>query len=335
MKKKLLIVTTDETCLTWKSLPKKITAIREALNKTKNGDWFVEIVYKDLTPVLNSEKRIDRTWFNNFSFPYFREGYHHVALHFANKRWNELGIQSSLRGLNYRDTNFVGEMYFRGDENTIRTKRLNQFIQTLLHEMSHELAYATGVTDTTHSYHDKYHDISGIFPLYNIENWQPKYQAGMKEISRLQAILDSLLSKKRYRKPLMFHFDTPSQAYGIKNANWYPLTGHHIGVDFPTPVGSAIFAPDDCIVTRVGYLEKSLGNWCEVKIDDWYMVCSHLQSLPPLGERKSGWVIGFTGNTGFSTGPHVHIEGWYNEMDRSKLSQSTWNKLTFDITKKI
>lgn len=334
MKKKLLIVTTNSALLKWKSLKKKLSNITKALNRCQNGEFEVSVIYQDAKPIVNANGYIDHTWFHSFSYPHFREGYHHVALHFSQERWQQFGIKGLLRGANLIDIDFVGDMYFRANENTLRNGK-NQFEQVLLHEMSHELARSTGVLDKTHEFHAKSADISAIFDSYDLNKWQPSYQAGMKEITRLQAILETLLGQKRYINPLPFHFFTPSQNYGVKNEKWYPLTSHHIGTDFATLIGTPVLAPADCTVTRVGTLDKSLGNWAEVKVDNWYMILCHLDSVPFLGTRKAGKVIGFTGNTGFTTGTHLHMEGWYNEMDRSKLNTETWNKLTFDVTKKI
>ena len=130
------------------------------------------------------------------------------------------------------------------------------------------------------------------------------------------------------------YWNNPSQAYGVLDWETYPQTGRHIGVDFPCPVGTPITALADCTLNQVGSSD-ALGHWCEVKIDDWYMVCLHLKGQPLQLDYKQGDTIGYTGGSGKIQGVHSHIEGWVNPMDRSMLTKANWMNLTFDITKKI
>jgi hypothetical protein len=199
MQFKLLILTTDPTVLKWKSLTNKLVAIRTALNKTKNATWTVDVRYQDLKPVLNSKNRIDQTWYNSISYPIFREGYQEVFIHFSAKQWKTFGLDKGIRGANQVDEDFVGESYGWSDEDTKRGKsKLSQFVQVVLHEVGgHSLARACGVKDITHEVHKdtvNLANVPGFFERYDLTNWQPKYQEGMKKVGMLQTILD--LTKK-------------------------------------------------------------------------------------------------------------------------------------------
>lgn len=201
MKYKLLIISSDPTILKWKSLESKKKFILDGLNQTKNGAWEVEIRYQAVSPtVING--RIEQKWYNDFSYPLFREGYQFIYLHFSMKQWDDLKLDSSLRGANQIDTDFVGESYGRGDESTLRGRtRQNQFVQNVLHEMSHEIARTTKVPDLTHPYHDKNKDISGIFKTYDMANWQPVYQTGMKKVGLLTKIIELTKQLINLNKP--------------------------------------------------------------------------------------------------------------------------------------
>lgn len=330
---KFLIVVTDKSVLNWGSLAAKVSLIKKALNQIKNGTWEVEVQYRDVIPKVDSNFRINHQWYNDFSYPLFRQGYHFVYLHFTETAWTKYKLDQRLLGANQIDTDFVGESYGWSDENTMRKKtRRNQFIQNILHEMSHELARTTRVPDKTHEFHDVNPDITPLFASYDIERWQPTYQAGMKEISRLQAILDSLLKRPQ---PLVhfvpFHKTLISQGYGVRNEAFYPKVKHHIGVDYATPIGTPILAPCDGTVTHSGY-SSQLGNWCGFTTPVGIFYFMHLQAKPVLGIRKQNWVIGFSGNTGLSTGPHLHVELWTERRDVTLLTEYNFRQYTKDVT---
>lgn len=87
--------------------------------------------------------------------------------------------------------------------------------------------------------------------------------------------------------------------------------GNHKGIDIVGPVGSPIYASDEGIVTYAGYEEGGYGNI--VKIDHqngyqtYYAHCSEV--LVSSGDIvKKGDLIAKVGNTGRSTGAHLHFE---------------------------
>lgn len=333
---KLLIATLDPTTLEWRSLGNKVHVIKSALDKTQNATWEVDVRYFDIKPPeLNSRDRITQRWFNDFAYPLFREGNHFVNLHMSMKQWTDFGLDNGLRGANQIDDDFVGQSYLRADEHTKRGRtRRNQFVQTNLHEVSHQISRDTGVPDMTHPYHDANPNIAGIFSSYNMADWHPVYVNGLRrQLTLLEEIL-ALMGSTPLNRPLPFHWDEVSQRYGVANPTWYPITGHHIGVDFATPVGTPVVAPTLCEVTRSEW-HDALGWWCEVKFSRHYLLFAHLQERAILGEKTRGQVLAFTGSTGMSKGPHCHVEYWNRPIDRSLLRPSTWRNLTSDVTSLI
>lgn len=93
-----------------------------------------------------------------------------------------------------------------------------------------------------------------------------------------------------------------------------PFTGKirmHRGMDFTGPVGTDIYATGDGVVVRAEYSAYGYGK--EVVIDHGYgykTIYAHLhEMLVDRGDQVSrGEVIGTLGNTGRSTGPHLHYE---------------------------
>ncbi|MBD2428216.1 M23 family metallopeptidase [Phormidium sp. FACHB-1136] len=82
----------------------------------------------------------------------------------------------------------------------------------------------------------------------------------------------------------------------------------HEGIDFAGPVGQPILATADGVVVKADY-DRGYGN--HIKIDHGYhyeTLYAHLSTMTvKLGDRvQRGDVIGHLGNTGRSSGPHLH-----------------------------
>lgn len=90
---------------------------------------------------------------------------------------------------------------------------------------------------------------------------------------------------------------------------------YHNGVDFGAPRGTKIYAPLSGTVRMVGDtdLVKGCYSWGKWTLIDHANGLSTLyahqsvQSVAPGQQVKTGDVIGYTGNTGYSTGPHLHF----------------------------
>ncbi|MGM0407403.1 MAG: M23 family metallopeptidase [Bacteroidota bacterium] len=106
-------------------------------------------------------------------------------------------------------------------------------------------------------------------------------------------------------------FDRISDYYGSRKD---PFTGKntmHHGMDFTGPEGADIFCTGDGVVVDAGYSFYGYGN--RVTIDHGYgykTVYAHLKDINvDEGQKvKRGDIIGTLGNTGRSTGAHLHYE---------------------------
>lgn len=161
---RFLILTTDSKAPRWRSLPYKLSKIREALGP----NWTVEIEYVKTDPVVNTKGRLDHKYITKLFDPYHKKGFDVIGLHMNLKHQRQLGISPSLRGANPITTNKFGDFYFWSDEHTKRGGRLSRFIQTCLHEFCHEYFQRAKLPDTTHEYHDKHNDIT---PLVKSFDW--------------------------------------------------------------------------------------------------------------------------------------------------------------------
>jgi murein DD-endopeptidase MepM/ murein hydrolase activator NlpD len=99
--------------------------------------------------------------------------------------------------------------------------------------------------------------------------------------------------------------DGLSAYYGQAGVNWMSL---HTGIDFPVSYGTEVLAATDGTVRT--QWNSAYGNMAIVTAADgtetWYC---HLSSTKiRSGSVKAGDVIAYSGNSGNSTGPHLHFE---------------------------
>jgi nlpD protein len=94
----------------------------------------------------------------------------------------------------------------------------------------------------------------------------------------------------------------------------HPVTGRiapHKGVDFSMPIGTPVIAPADGTVEKIAYQANGAGRYVVIRHSREYQtVYMHLsRPLVKAGQSvKKGERIALSGNTGRSTGPHLHYE---------------------------
>ncbi|MFD0304394.1 M23 family metallopeptidase [Streptomyces sp. NPDC127119] len=101
-------------------------------------------------------------------------------------------------------------------------------------------------------------------------------------------------------------------AYGIvRGFTGTDYRRHHTGIDYRTPHGTPILASAAGTVVKSVDLTYSYGRFIVVAhADKTFTVYAHLyKRQAPLGARvAAGQQIGLSGNTGNSSGPHLHFE---------------------------
>jgi murein DD-endopeptidase MepM/ murein hydrolase activator NlpD len=95
--------------------------------------------------------------------------------------------------------------------------------------------------------------------------------------------------------------------FGKVGKHW--SSGKHTGVDFAVPVGTPILAVADGKIENASW-GKAYGKQIVQKVDGGWVIYAHLNALrvKPGAKVKKGQIIGESGNTGNSTGPHLHFE---------------------------
>jgi len=84
----------------------------------------------------------------------------------------------------------------------------------------------------------------------------------------------------------------------------------HGGVDMPCPVGTPIQAMMGGVVTFAGWSEAGYGNLVVVQNGAYQTYYAHASEFAvSTGDVvEAGQIVALSGNTGFSTGPHLHYE---------------------------
>ncbi|EFQ81926.1 peptidase, M23 family [Aeromicrobium marinum DSM 15272] len=153
-------------------------------------------------------------------------------------------------------------------------------------------------------------DVSRSFDRELLEE-QTRIQAEQFEITQQQLAQDTQAAADQLRAnqwvlPVAGY--RLSARFGQRSSLW--SSGMHTGLDFAGPSGSTIVSVAAGTVISAGY-EGSYGNRTVIELEDgtevWYAHQSRMIVRP--GETvTAGQTIGYTGSTGNSTGPHLHLE---------------------------
>lgn len=118
--------------------------------------------------------------------------------------------------------------------------------------------------------------------------------------------------------PIRYPFDGSykvNQTFGANPDKYsgYDLEGHN-GIDFGTPLNTEIKAVCDATVRYAGYDPDGYGNYIRL---DHHIDNNHFQTLHAHSDQlpffvkgdvvKEGVIIMLSGNTGYSSGPHLHF----------------------------
>jgi len=103
--------------------------------------------------------------------------------------------------------------------------------------------------------------------------------------------------------------------FAARNAAAYGGRPYHPGVDFGAPRGTPIYAPLGGVVRATGNTDAvpgcfSWGKWTLIDhANGLSTMYAHQDviSVTPGQRVATGDIIGYVGNTGFSTGPHLHF----------------------------
>ena len=113
-----------------------------------------------------------------------------------------------------------------------------------------------------------------------------------------------------------------------RSYNSGPYDRFHAGADFGSPPGATITAPASGVVVYVG--QVSIHGNLTIIDHGWGVFTAYAhqtEAYVQVGQQvNKGDVIGITGNTGRSIGPHLHWEMWVNGVEVDPLQ---WARVSF------
>jgi len=104
-----------------------------------------------------------------------------------------------------------------------------------------------------------------------------------------------------------------TQVFGVNPESYakFGLRGHN-GIDYALPLGTPVLAPHEGTVLEARYDAKGYGWYIKIENNKEGSVLAHFKTLKvKVGDKVSeGQLVGYSGNSGNSTGPHLHW-GYY------------------------
>lgn len=135
----------------------------------------------------------------------------------------------------------------------------------------------------------------------------PRFRTMGQSLARMDALETGLASLPQVSPA---HVAFISSSYGYRSDPFTGASAFHAGLDFPGPIGSPIYAAAKGKVIFAGQ-RQGYGNCVEISHGNGLMTrYAHLSGLRArVGQEiEAGSIIGAMGNTGRSTGSHLHFE---------------------------
>ena len=115
----------------------------------------------------------------------------------------------------------------------------------------------------------------------------------------------------RFSWPLPTHIITQTFGANVDVYKKFGLNGHN-GIDFRAAIGTPVTAVADGKITLTATDPGGYGIYVRMVTTDGYeLTYGHFSKYAPQIHQgitvKAGDLLGYSGNTGFSTGPHLHF----------------------------
>lgn len=239
--------------------------------------------------------------------------------------WNELEVKESIQANINEQVNTLHELRQQLLDKEAQTQAQRDSLVSLREQYSNQTsvlavnrAEKNELLQATKSEEAAYQEM-----LQEKRAMRQQLESEMREFeSRLQFILDPTTIPSPGTQVFTWPLDTVNitqyfggSEFAKRNPGVYGGRAYHPGVDFGVPRGTPIKAPLTGTVRETGDTDLVAGCYSWGK---WTLL-DHANGLSTLyahqdvitvspGEKvQTGDVIGYSGNTGYSTGPHLHF----------------------------
>lgn len=138
------------------------------------------------------------------------------------------------------------------------------------------------------------------------------YRYRFKKIEKLTKVRSEMLSSIPAIQPICNDsLIRVSSGFGYRTHPVYNIRRFHSGMDFIANKGTNVYATGDGVVYKASTLRKGYGKHIIIKHKNGYSTLyAHLSKFNVYKGKKvnRGDVIGYVGNSGSSTGNHLHYE---------------------------
>ncbi len=128
-------------------------------------------------------------------------------------------------------------------------------------------------------------------------------------------------------------YDRVTSSFGNRMHPLMKVKYQHKGIDVHSRIGTPVHATADGVVTSLQNTEDGFGKL--VKIDHAFGFRTYYGHLKTISADwyqvvKKGDIIGYSGNTGRSTGPHLHYEVRFGDQPLDPANFILWNINSFE-----
>ncbi len=220
-------------------------------------------------------------------------------------RWSHLKIENAR--LKSENRSLRQKIEYLGREISFLRTRMDSIF-----EMNNQLRLAMGLPEVPEDI--KYMGMGGYIDRDTVRNEidaiRNLVNMEYRDLQNLKKMVQEKQEELKYTPSILPSYGYMTSGFGYRRD---PFTGRvkfHEGLDISAPTGTPVYAPADGIVTFVG-IRNGYGLTVEIKHGDRYITrYAHLsESLVRVGQKvQRGDMIARVGNSGRSTGPHLHYE---------------------------
>lgn len=121
-------------------------------------------------------------------------------------------------------------------------------------------------------------------------------------------------------------------SYGPRDDYGGQISANHKGIDYAMDIGTKLIVPYDCTAVYTGF-NQARGYWVVLYIGNGiYVEYQHLSSISvETGNNlKEGQIVGYSGETGESIVPHLHLEILVSRNGMNDISDFNDNSTRID-----